>query len=167
MSAGTISVPNRDFSPDVFERLASTSSDGWAAEFIDFCDSFWSVLTHNAATEKQIDMFCQLLVHQDSFTLAQHVIPEIRSPSETQTTPLNDQRLRVVQRLRRVHTQPNLPARNFDPLYQKEKEAFSDIEMYRASLLLHRTAEVGSKDWHAIREWLAQRPRFDEDESSI
>ncbi|GAB7349833.1 hypothetical protein MBLNU459_g0539t1 [Dothideomycetes sp. NU459] len=151
------------FLTEMDELRQPSTCDDWGAKLQYLCESFWSTLDDTDHVDAAcVRSFISLLSDERSFSIAKLVVPELRAPSSSAVT--NEWKRQIIDatndarnKSRQLETTTQA---DFDhPLYRQEKEVFTDSEMYRARLLLHRTGRVGADDDEAIRKWLEMRPK--------
>ncbi|GAB7356375.1 hypothetical protein MBLNU459_g7158t1 [Dothideomycetes sp. NU459] len=136
----------------------------WGAKLQHLCEHFWSSLDDDAAAVDPVcvQSFVDLLSEERAFSIAKLVIPQLRAKSST-VEETNAWKIQIIEGTTAVHDSSIKSKRtkqaDFDhPLYSHEKEVFTDSEMYRARLFLHRDGRADAGSDNAIREWLEARP---------
>lgn len=140
--------------------------EDWAAKVVFICECFWPALGDPALIDACVSpatmpAFISLLRKQDSFSLAQQVIPELRSAGEiavaseyqasvlAATKSLRDRDSRL-----RSMTQDTFDSK----AYKEEKKIFREAEEYRVRLYLHTCGRFSAEEEKEINEWLDKCP---------
>lgn len=147
------------------DLTAEPRCDDWGAKFQWACETLWNDLGTGKSSPNSsimVDQLISLMSKPDAMELARLVIPELRAHADMKLSDPSQQKIiDCTTQHRSTFTKIETTRQeDFDnPLYKAEKQAFSEAEMYRASLLLYGSAAFDEVQEKEILEWLSNRPR--------
>ncbi|TIA32242.1 hypothetical protein D6C78_08364 [Aureobasidium pullulans] len=134
------------------------------------CESLWTTLEDEDNEANHHDLaqtLISIIKQEDAFVLARLVIPKLRMKEPEVQNPFKQEIITqtMAQRTQALALETSQQSDFDNHLYRQEKEVFSESEMYRASLLLFRSAAFDGVEEQEILQWLANRPRKPTDKS--
>ena len=134
----------------------------WGAKVQYVCETIWSALDDaNDILADDINNFINFLSDNDTFSLAELVIPEFRDKGSA--PHVNGHKRHIMSSLTTLVDKRNIDLSKtqeaYDtPLYRAEKRAFYDADLHRMQLFLRQSRRFTPEEQAKIQLWIEQCP---------
>jgi hypothetical protein len=134
--------------------------EDWGTKVLFVYETLWDALDHDLVAETDLDTLVRLLGDRDILGLARNVIPELRDAKEAaRPTTQSKSKARFMNLVQPTLAPLTSKADASDSaMYQAEKNAVYDADVYRTMLFLRRTERFDEKEMDDIGEWLEKCP---------